>query len=399
MTNPRYFLEGIMVLDCTGLLPGAVASLYLADMGAEVIKIEQPGVGDYARGLGAEPGEDGALFRMTNRNKKSVTLNLKTEKGRRIFMELAAQADVILEGYRPGVADALGINYEVCRSVNHLLIYASLTGWGQSGPYASLAGHDLNYLSVAGLIALSTSSDGEPVVPGTQMADLNGSVHAAITILGALYGRQMTGEGVYLDVAMLDGVLTWEVVAASEQFSSGKAVDPRGHHALTGGVISYNIYLTKDGRYVSLGAVELKFWRAFCEAVGRTEWVERQMAPADRRGFHRELIELFESKTLAEWTKLGVRADCCLSPVLKMEEVWDHPQVKSREITTEWGAEDAERTVGFRFPVRMSGSYPGAMQGKDMVSAPRLGEHNVEVFGRIGLSQKELARMTSEGVV
>lgn len=398
MTNARYFLEGIMVLDCTRLLPGAVASLYLADMGAEVIKIEQPGVGDYARGMGAKPGADGPLFRMTNRNKKSVTLNLKTEKGRRIFMDLAAQADVILEGYRPGVAAALGINYEVCRSVNHLLIYASLTGWGQNGPYAGLAGHDLNYLSIAGLTGLSTSSDGEPVVPGTQVADLNGSVQAVIAILGALYGRRMTGEGAYLDVAMLDGVLTWEVVAASEQFSSGKAVEQRGH-PLTGGVVSYNVYPTKDGRYVSLGAVEPKFWRAFCEAVDHSEWMERQAAPADRRGFHRELIELFESKTLAEWTKLGERADCCLSPILTMEEVWDHPQVKSREITTEWGTEDAERTVGFRFPIKMSGGHPGAKQGKDMVPAPSLGEHNLEVFGRIGLSQEELTELAGKGVV
>src|SRR5215211_6029796 len=169
MTSARYFLEGIMVLDCTGLLPGAVASLYLADMGAEVIKIEQPDVGDYARRLGAKPGTDGPLFRMTNRNKKSVTLNLKTEKGHQIFMDLAAQADVILESYRPGVADALGINYKVCRSVNHQMIYASLTGWGQDGPYAGLAGHDLNYLSIAGLTGLSALSDGEHVVPGTQV--------------------------------------------------------------------------------------------------------------------------------------------------------------------------------------------------------------------------------------
>lgn len=398
MTNARYFLEDIVVLDCTRLLPGAVASLYLADMGAEVVKIEQPGVGDYARGLGAEPGTDGPLFRMTNRNKKSVTLNLKTDKGRQIFMDLAAQADVILEGYRPGVARTLGIDYEVCRSVNHLLIYASLTGWGQNGPYAGLAGHDLNYLSVAGLAGLSTSVDGEPIVPGTQVADLNGSVQAVIAILGALYGRQMTGEGVYLDVAMLDGVLTWEVVTASEQFSSGRAVKPRGH-TLTGGVVSYNVYPTKDGRHVSLGAFEPKFWRDFCEAIGHPEWIELHMTVADRRGFHRELIELFESKTLAEWTDLGERADCCLFPVLAMEEVWNHPQVRSREITTEWGSEDADRTVGFRFPVRMSGGHPGIKHGADVMPAPRLGEHNLEVFGRIGLTQKELAELARNEVV
>ncbi len=392
----RFFLEGMTVLDCTRLLPGAFASLYLADMGAEVIKVEQPGVGDYARGLGGEPGTDGPLFRMTNRNKKSVTLNLKTKRGREIFLDIAGQTDVVLESYRPGVADALGIGYEACRAVNPLLVYASLTGWGQNGPYAGLAGHDLNYLGVAGLAGLSTSNDGEPVVSGTQVADLNGSVQTVVAVLGALYGRQTTGEGAYLDVAMLDGVLTWEVVVASEQFSTGEAVKPRGH-PLTGQVVSYNVYKTMDGRYVSLGAVEPKFWRAFCEAVEHPEWAPKRVAPADRQGFHQELIELFESRTLVEWADLGEKADCCLFPVLTMEEVWDHPQVKSRDITTEWGTEDAELTKGFRFPVKMSGS--GVKRGQDVEPAPGMGAHNLEVFGRFGLARDELMELARDGVV
>lgn len=384
------------MLDCTRLLPGAFASLYLADMGAEVIKVEQPGVGDYARGLGGGPDTDGPLFRMTNRNKKSVTLNLKKERGRGIFLNLARQADVILEGYRPGVADALGIGHETCRAVNPLLIYASLTGWGQNGPYAHLAGHDLNYSSVAGLTGLSTSSDGEPAVPGTQVADLNGAVQTVVAILGALYGRQMAGEGAYLDVAMLDGVLTWEVVPASEQLSTGEAVKPRGH-PLTGQAVSYNVYRTKDERYVSLGAVEPKFWRAFCEAVEQPEWVPQHMAPADGRGFHEKLIDLFESRTLTEWAELGERADCCLFPVLTMEEVWDHPQVRAREIFME--REDPEPTLGFRFPVRVFGGSAGVKRGKDTRTAPALGEHNVEVFRRVGLGRDEVVELAEEGVV
>ncbi len=385
------------MLDCTRLLPGAFASLYLADMGAEVIKVEQPGVGDYARSLGGGPDTDGPLFRMTNRNKKSVTLNLKTKRGRGIFLDLARQSDVILEGYRPGVADALGIGHETCRTINPLLIYASLTGWGQNGPYAHLAGHDLNYSSVAGLTGLSTSSDGEPAVPGTQVADLNGAVQAVVAILGALYGRQMAGEGAYLDVAMLDGVLTWGVVPASEQFSTGEAVKPRGH-PLTGQVVSYNVYRTKDERYVSLGAVEPKFWRAFCEAVGHLEWVPQQMAPADGRGFHEKLIDHFESRPLAEWAELGERADCCLFPVLTMEEVWDQPQVRAREITSEWG-KDSDRTRGFRFPVRVFGDCAGVKRGKAARPAPGLGEHNFEVFRRVGLGRDEVMELAEEGVV
>lgn len=393
MTGVSRFLEGVTVLDCTRLLPGAVASLHLADMGAEVIKIEQPGVGDYARRLGATDATDGLLFRTTNRNKKSVTLNLKARRGREIFMALAAQeADVILEGYRPGVAKRLGIGYEDCRSVNPALIYASLTGWGQSGPFARLAGHDLNYLGVAGLAGLSASSDGEPVVPGTQVADLSGSVHAVVAVLGALYGRGTTGEGTYLDVAMLDGILTWEVVVASEQFSNGNAVKPGGH-PLTGGVVSYNVYRTEDERHVTLGAVEQKFWTAFCEAVGRPDWSERRMEAANKRGFHRELIELFRSRTLEQWARLGEKADCCLFPVLTMDEVWGHPQVASREITAEWGTEDAGRTTGFRFPIKTIGDQ------ENMSPSPRLGEHNSEVFGRVGIDREELMGLAGERVV
>lgn len=397
MSSASRFLQGVTVLDCTRLLPGAVASLHLADMGAEVIKIEQPGVGDYAREMGATDVADGPLFRATNRNKKSVTLNLKAQRGQEIFMALAAQADVVLEGYRPGVAQKLGIGYEDCRSVNPALIYASLTGWGKDGPYAHLAGHDLNYLGVAGIAGLSTSRDGEPVVSGTQVADLSGSVHTAMAILGALHGSRTTGEGTYLDVAMLDGVVSWEVVVASAQFSSGKVAKPRGH-PLTGGVVSYNVYRTEDERYVSLAAVEQKFWTAFCEAVGRLDWVKRRMEPANREGFHREMTELFESGTLQKWASLGEKVDCCLFPILKMDEVWEHPQVESRGITAEWGTEDAEKTIGFRFPVKVIEDSTVADR-QNLVPSPRLGEHNSDVFGRVGIDWEELVELGGAGVV
>ncbi len=327
-----------------------------------------------------------------------MTLNLKSERGGCIFQELTKKADLVLESYRPGVADALGIGYEACRSVNPGIVYASITGWGQNGPYAGLAGHDINYLGITGLTGLSTSDEGKPVVFGTQIADLNGSLQMVIAILGALHGRVTTGDGAYLDVAMIDGVLSREVVVASEQFSGGEAARPR-EHPLTGGVVSYNVYQTKDGRHVSLGAVEWKFWRAFCEAIGHPEWEQKHLAPATQQGFHKQLMELFSSKNLSEWTELGERMDCCLFPILSMDEVWEHPQVRAREMTMKWRERGGGTTMGFRFPTRVLVDRLGVNDETDVEPSPELGEHNLEVLQRAGVTTSELQDLREEGVV
>ncbi|MCL8208026.1 MAG: CoA transferase [Actinomycetia bacterium] len=312
-------LEGVVVLDCSRLLPGPFATRWLAALGAQVIRVEAPGGGEAPNPLGA----------LLDAGKARIVVDLKTEQGRRDFLRLAARADVVLESFRPGVSARLGIDYATVRAVNPRLVYVSLTGWGQTGPLAPRAAHDINYLAVAGFFGLTRDRDGRPVLPGTQVADLVGSAQAVVGILAALWERERTGRGRYLDVAMLDGAVAWQAVFLAPFLAGGPPPEPGGH-ALLGRYVCYNFYRTRDGRWMSLGALEPKFWRAFVDAVGRPEWLGGQWAPADGQGLHREVADLFAQRDQAAWTALGEEADCCLFPVLEAEEAWHHPQVQTR---------------------------------------------------------------------
>jgi crotonobetainyl-CoA:carnitine CoA-transferase CaiB-like acyl-CoA transferase len=287
-------LAGLRVLDLTRLLPGAACTLHLADLGADVIKIEDTREGDYARRLGlsadAPPGSTSPCYRMINRNKRSLALDLKAAGGRDAFLRLARDADAIVEGFRPGVVDKLGIGYPLVSELNPGIVYCALTGYGQTGPYRNRAGHDINYLGYAGVLDQTGGAHGPPVLSNLQVADLlGGAAGAAVGILAALYDAQRTGRGRYVDVAMTDGALAHNMFAMHALESTGRA-PARGEDLLTGGVPCYGVYATQDGRYLAVGALEAKFWRALCETLERPDLIARQFATgADAQSVRAEL--------------------------------------------------------------------------------------------------------------
>ena len=344
-------LDGITVLDLTRLLPGAVATQWLADFGAEVIKIEQPGAGDYARRSFESAGEN-PIFALTNRGKKSVELDLKAQPGKQAFLSLAATADVVIEGYRPGVMDRLGIGFEVLREKNPRLIYAALTGYGTEGPCAMLAGHDINYLALSGVLDLMGSKNGPPSLAGIQIADLaGGSMQMVIGVLLALEGRHRTGRGQRVDVSMFAGSAALMPVPLAAFRTDGQAPE-RGNELLSGRFACYQIYPAAGGSYVAVGALEPKFWQNLCRELGCEDLIEDQYAPEPRQSeIQSRLAAIFQTATAEDWfTRLGTK-DCCVTPVRNLKDaIRDYP-------------------AG---PIPALSDTPGRATGK----APRLGEHN-----------------------
>jgi len=308
-------LDGITVLDLTRLLPGAAATLMLADFGAEILKIEPPG-GDYARHMPPLVDGEGAVFRATHCGKKSLELNLKTPDGKDTLLQLAAQADVLIEGFRPGVMQRLGLNYEILRRVNERLIYVSLTGYGQTGPYAAMAGHDINYIALGGLLDITGA------IPGAQIADLaGGSMQAVIGILLALQARHKTGRGQFVDISMLDGV-RWLLTLPVAVYSVTGEIPQAGDTRLSGRYACYQTYQASDGRWLAVGALEPKFWAAFCERLGRKELITVQYAEGEQQAaIIEDLRTTFQRKSSTEWLDLFSGADACVTLVRNIAEV------------------------------------------------------------------------------
>lgn len=337
------FLNSVRVVDFTMLLPGPYASLRLADLGAEVVKVEPPG-GDPARHTKQAVSGQGVVFVANNRNKRSVEIDLKSREGQAEALQLVRTADVVLEGFRPGVAARLGIGYEAVRQVNPRVIYCSLTGYGQDGPYANLAGHDLNYLAASGMLSLFPDGSGHPVVPRVQLADLIGGVMAAEAVVAALFKRDRTGQGERLDVSMTESVMgllnTHAVIEKETGYTQGIA-------ELGGSLVCYNLYQTQDGRTVSLGALEPKFWRNFCEAVSRPEWMAFQMASASMDNpVYREMTALFAEHDFRWWAEFAGRVDCCLQPVLSVGEAMNSEYARARGVVAD--AASVVAAVGIR---------------------------------------------------
>jgi len=324
-------LDGIKVLDLTRYLPGPFATQILADFGAEIIKIEEPG-GEFGRFVPPFAGGLSTRFCAVNRNKKSITIDLKSGKGKEIFKKLASGADIIIEQFRPGVMDKMGLGYNSLRPDNEGLIYCSLTGYGLSGPWALRAGHDINYLNTAGISALNAGRGGVPVVSSVQIADVaGGSLYAVIGVLLALFHRSRSGKGQLCDIAMMDGALSLLSYTIGEW--SGKGSQPEaGREFLTGGFAMYNTYRCSDGKYVGLGAIEGKFWSGFCRKIGRDDLTALQFDLLKQDEMIADISSIMLTKTRDEWTEFFADSDICFTPVLELDEVSDHEQVRAREM-------------------------------------------------------------------
>jgi crotonobetainyl-CoA:carnitine CoA-transferase CaiB-like acyl-CoA transferase len=391
-------LSDVRVLDLSRLLPGGFCSLMLADFGAEVLKVEDTGMGDYIRWSppyyeGAEDTSKSALYLALNRGKRSIRLNLKEERGREVLLKLVQEYDVLLESFRPGVLDRLGVGYERLREENPRLVYCAITGYGQDGPYRDRSGHDMNYLGLIGLLGLTGEKDGPPIMSGGQIADLGGgALMAAFGIMAALHERERSGEGQLVDVSMADGSLSWLALVAGRYLADG-VVPKRGEPELTGGLICYRPYACKDG-WVTLGALEPKFWQAWCRGVGRDDLIEKQFERPGTEA-HAEVERIFLDRTRDEWHEFATHNDCCLEPVLDLDEALDSELVRTREMVVELEQPGATRPVRqLGVPVKLSRT-PGAVEKP----GPALGEHTDEVLQSLGYGAEDIAALKEAGAV
>ncbi|MDQ4049416.1 MAG: CoA transferase [Actinomycetota bacterium] len=391
-------LDDVRVLDLTRLLPGGFCSLLLADFGAEVLKVEDAGTGDYLRWAppyheGAEHSAGSALFLSINRGKRSIRLNLRHERGREILLTLVRDYDVVLESFRPGVLDRLGVGYEGMREVNRRLIYCAITGYGQDGPYRDRAGHDINYLGLIGMLGLTGEADGPPIQPAGQIADIGGgALMAAFGVMAALRARERTGEGQLVDVAMADGALSWLGMVAAKYLADGR-VPRRGELELSGKYVCYRPYRCSDG-WITLGALEPKFWQAWCRGVGRDDLIAGQFDPAGS-ATHAEVERIFAERSRDGWAKFASEHECCLEPVLDLDEALESQLVRAREMVIELDQPGVARPVRqLGVPLKLS-ETPGAA-GRP---GPALGEHTREVLAGLGYSQREIAELEAAGVV
>jgi crotonobetainyl-CoA:carnitine CoA-transferase CaiB-like acyl-CoA transferase len=408
-------LEGVRVLDLSRLLPGGFCSLLLADFGADVLKVEDTGMGDYIRWSppyveGAEDSAKSALFLSLNRNKRSIRLDLKNERGREALLALVRQYDVVLESFRPGVLDRLGVGYERMREVNPGIVYCAISGYGQTGPKREAAGHDMNYLGLIGLLGLTGEPGGGvgggPIQSAGQIADLGGgSLMAAFGIMAALHerdgapargerpARPGSGKGQIVDVSMADGALSWLAMVAGAYFADG-TVPHRGQLPLAGSLICYRPYECADG-WVTLGALEPKFWQAFCRGVEREDLIERQFESPGSEA-HAEVQAIFRARARVEWEEFARTHDCCLEPVLDLDEALHSELVQAREMVVEIdqpGAAQAVRQLGI--PVKLDRT-PGDHR---RLPGPALGEHTAWALSEAGYTDEQIAELLECGAV
>lgn len=370
-------LTGIRVLDMSRLLPGPYCTMLLADFGAEVIKIEEPGKGDYSRSFPPFLKDFGYWHLQLNRNKQSVVLDLKSEEGKNIFLELVKTADVVVESYRPGVLKKLGVDYEAAAKINPKIIYCSLSGYGSKGPLAHKADHDLGYLSLAGVTAMSGEADGVPAIPGVLMADMNAALSAGMSIMIALRHAALTGQGQEIDISLFNVAMNLMPGAASLFFGSGFVAE-RGNNWLTGAYANYNIYATADGRYVSVGCLEKKFWRNLCLGLGREELIDMVDDESNHPYLKKQLAEAFKQKTMREWEEFFADKDACVTPVLNFKEAVESEQVQANEMVLNVQDDELGEYQQLGFAMKLS-KTPAQLNKR----APRLGEDTEKILAQL----------------
>jgi len=350
------FLRGIRVIDVSQFIPGPQAALHLADLGAEVVKVEPPG-GEPMRSFPPlDPDGVGAPYKLVNRGKTVIELDLKSQAGKRAFAELIAAADVLVESYRPGVLDRLGFPRAEFERLNARLVHVALTGFGQTGPYRTRAGHDINYMALAGGLAASGTKE-RPVAAYPPTADHASALQAALAAVAALFRRSESGRGAFIDVSLAETVLAWQAIPLTLARRPGEAPH-RGAQILNGGTARYHVYRTADGKFLTLGAVEQKFWAAFCGAVGRPEWIARYDDPLPQSALIAEVEALIASRPLADWERAIDPSDCCFHPVVELADVPDHPQISARGLVHR--VADTPALIETLFPAWVDGEPPPA---------------------------------------
>ena len=376
-------LEGVKVLDLSRMLPGPYCSMILADHGAEVIAIEDQRF-----------KKDGLFFNDLNRNKRHMSLNLKTAKGKEIFFKLARQTDVILEGFRPGVVKRLGVDYQKVKEINPGVIYCSISGYGQTGAASNRVGHDVNYLSMSGVLGLIGEKDSLPSIPGVQIADIaGGAMNGAVGILLALYAREKTGQGQYIDISMTDGMLGF--LGLPNYFSALTGKQPRVADTLLSHRYGcYNTYQTKDGRFISIGAVENRFWKILCDQFQRSDYISLQYDEEKREEIIAFLRQQFLTKTLAEWENELEKLEVCYTKVQTMQEVFKDPLFRERGMVFDYTDSKGTERSSFGIPVKLSAT-PGSLR----TVPDEFGESTRDVLLEAGYSEKEVDCFFSDGIV
>jgi crotonobetainyl-CoA:carnitine CoA-transferase CaiB-like acyl-CoA transferase len=397
-------VEGIKIIDLTRLAPGPYCTMILGDLGADVLKVEEPGLPSGRRATQAGsanlslPGgllsSESPYFAL-NRNKRSIAINLKTGEGREIFYKLAKESDVLVEEMRPGVSQRLGIDYDTLKGFNPRLIYCSITGYGQNGPYRDLAGHDINYISIGGALGLIGPKEGPPAIPLNVLGDYaGGGMHAAIGVLAALLIRGKTGRGQYVDIAMTDGVVSLFAWLYSDYFGRG-VIPPRGAHFTSGGVPYYGVYETKDGKYITIGSIEPWFYANLCRALGREDLISQQTAPEQKQEeIHRVFKEIFLTKTREEWFALLTRTDVCVGKVLNLDESENDPHLRARQMFVELDHPREGKVKQVGITPKFSDT-PGSIRR----FPPSRGEHTDEALKELGYDQAIIDSMRQRGCI
>jgi len=367
--------------------------MILSDLGADVVKVEQPGTGDYARFAPPLIGDTGSAFLMLNRNKRSITLNLKNPEAKEILHKLAKKADVFVEGYQPGVADRLGVGYPAVSKVNERIIYCSISGFGQTGPYRDLVGHDLNYASYSGTIGATGFKGGSPVIPAVQIADIQSAIYSVVAIVSALYGREKTGEGEFIDISLMDTAVASMIMPLSYLFAG--ASTERGESFLSGGAPFYNVYQTKDGRFISIAPLEPRFWVELCDILGVEKYQDQQIAPIEvSRRIREDLAQKVLDKNRDGWVKIMNERQVPCAPVYNVCEVPADPQVRARQMIFEMETASFGRLSQLATPIRFSDS-PLTVRS----DPPRLGQHTIEILLELGYSTADVERLKTAGAI
>ena len=387
-------LSGLKVLDLTRLLPGPFCSMLIADLGADVIKVEDPKMGDYIRWWPPKIGGNSGFHVVLNRNKRSLTLNLKSHEAKVIFKKLVEGADVVLEGFRPGVMAKLGLDFKSLEPFNPRLVYCSISGYGADGIFVHKAGHDVNYLALNGV--LSYSGKDSPTMAGVQIADVGGGgLLAAFAVMAAIFARERLGRGQFVDISMTDGAFAWNCLRWGKLIADCKIPMP-ADDTLNHGLACYNVYRTRDGRYMSLGALEPQFWKSFCQTAGRPQWDTPLYFEAGKH--QKELMEsvseFFRQKSLAEWVEHFKGADCCCEPVLNLDEAGESELMRGRAMVVDlvhesWGA---YKQLGIAPKFSLT---PGSLSSH----APELGQHTSQILEQLGYSAEKIEDLKNAGIV